>query len=129
MRRFNNSNGLTKRFNSHLHNILVDGFPATEAWLRRNKCVDANQRHAKAITIINAYMEFLDWNVENEFPETMAMDKDRMVALAARALRIGICASVLAVGANVPVIGQQAANKKSLKEQIDILLLNVKDNK
>lgn len=108
---------------------MADGFPDTESWLDRNKCVDSNNRHAKAITLINAYMEFLDWNPENEFPEIVAMDKERILALAARALRLCICASTIAIASSVPIIGQQAPNRTALSHQIDVLLQNVNNDK
>lgn len=97
--------------------------------MNRNKCVDSNDRHAKAITLINAYMEFLDWNPENEFPEIIAMDQERISALAARALRLCICASTVAIASSVPIIGQQAANRTALSHQIDVLLQSVNNNK
>lgn len=108
---------------------ISGGFPATESWLSRNKCVDTNDRHAKAITLINAYMEFLDWNPENEFPEIIAMDQERILALASKALRLCICASTIAIASSVPVIGQQAANRTALSQQIDVLLQTINNNK
>lgn len=105
------------------------GFPDTEAWLKRNKYADGADRNAKAITLINAYMEFMDWDSEKEYPETMAMDKDRMMAISGRALRVCISASVLAIASSFPIIGEQTANRKSLREQIDVLLQNVNNNK
>lgn len=105
------------------------GFPATEKWLRRNLCIDSNERHAKAITLINAYMEFLEWNPENEYPETMSMDEERMRALAGRALRLCCIASVVAIASSVPVIGQQTPNRLGLLKQVEILLENVTNEK
>lgn len=74
-------------------------------------------------------MEFLDWNPENEFPEIIAMDRERILALAARALRLCISASTIAIASNVPVIGQQAANRSALSQQINVLLQSVNNNK
>lgn len=105
------------------------GFPATEAWLLRNKCIDSNERHAKAITLINAYMEFLEWNPQNEFPEIMSMDQERMQELAGRAIRMCCIASVVAIVSSVPVIGQQTANRLDLLKQVTILLENVSNDK
>lgn len=105
------------------------GFPATEAWLLRNKCIDNNERHAKAITLINAYMEFLDWNSENEYPEIMSMDRERLQELAGRALRLCCIASAVAIASSVPVIGQQTANRLALLNQVKILLENVSSDK
>lgn len=91
--------------------------------------MDANERHAKAITLINAYMEFLDWNQENEYPEIMSMDRERMQELAGRANRLCCVASVVAIASSVPIIGQQTANRLGLLEQVQILMENVRDNK
>lgn len=74
-------------------------------------------------------MEFFDWDSEKEYPEIMTMDKERMSAIVGRALRVCVSASVLAIASSAPIIGQQTANRKSLREQIDILLQNVNDNK
>lgn len=105
------------------------GFPITEKWIERNRCGDGAERHAKAITIINAYMEFLDWDSENEFPELILMDQDRILTLAGRALRLSVCASTLAIASSFPIIGQQTANRIELCKHIEILLQNVNDNK
>lgn len=91
--------------------------------------MDSNERHAKAITLINAYMEFLDWNSENPYPETMSMDEERMRELAGRAIRLCCIASVVAIASSVPVIGQQTANRLDLLKQVQILLEHVQDNK
>lgn len=112
-----------------LSSIYTGGFPATDAWLLRNKCTDSNERHAKAITLINAYMEFLDWNTENEYPEIMSMDKERLQELAGRALKLCCIASVVAIASSVPIIGQQTANRIALHEQVAILLENVLNDK
>lgn len=109
--------------------MLSGGFPATENWLRRNKCVDSNDRHAKAITLINAYMEFLEWNPENEYPEIVSMDQQRIQALAGKALRTCCIASIVAIASSVPIIGQQTANRLGLLKQVDILMENVTSDK
>lgn len=75
--------------------------------------------------MINAYLEFLDWNPANEYPELMAMDQDRILALASRALRLCVCASTLAIASSVPIIGQHSSNRTELSKQIEILLQNV----
>lgn len=109
--------------------IVIGGFPATESWLKRNQCIDTNDRHAKAITLINAYMEFLDWNSENDLPEIIAMDQERIQAVAARALRLCVCASTMAIASSVPIIGQITDNRIALSHQIEILLQTINNNK
>lgn len=106
-----------------------DGFPATEKWLKRNLFNDSNDRNAKAVTILNAYLEFLDWNPENDYPETISMDIERIQGLAGRALRLCICASAVAIASSVAVVGQQTANRKALTQEIEVLLQNVNTDK
>lgn len=74
-------------------------------------------------------MEFLDWNTENEYPEIMSMDKERLQELAGRALKLCCIASVVAIASSVPIIGQQTANRIALLEQVAILLENVLNDK
>lgn len=108
----------------------LGGFPATEAWLLRNKCPNSNdESHARAITLNNAYMEFLDWNPENEYPETMSMDQQRMQELAARAFRLCCIASVIAIASSVPIIEQQKNIRLELVKQISVLFENVSSDK
>lgn len=91
--------------------------------------MDVNERHAKAITLINAYMEFLEWNSENQYPEIMSMDEERMHTLAGRAIRVCCIASIVAIASSVPVIGQQTPNRLALLKQVEILLENVTNDK
>lgn len=74
-------------------------------------------------------MEFLDWNSENEYPEIMSMDRERLQELAGRALRLCCIASAVAIASSVPVIGQQTANRLALLNQVKILLENVSSDK
>lgn len=74
-------------------------------------------------------MEFLEWNSDNEYPEIMSMDRERMQELAGRAVRLCCIASVVAIASSVPVIGQQTANRIALLKQVQILLENVSSDK
>lgn len=74
-------------------------------------------------------MEFLDWNPENEYPEIMSMDQERIQELADRARRLCCIASVVAIASSVPVVGQQTANRLALLDQVKILLENVSSDK
>lgn len=77
----------------------------------------------------NAYLEFLNWNSENEFPELIAMDQERILTLAGRSLKLCVCASAVAIACSVPVIGQQSTNRIELSKQIDIILQNINNEK
>lgn len=127
-----------QKFKEYLE-YYKDGFPATEAWLKRN-LPTAPQTDASSSTpispdkkakdiIFNAYMELLCWKADNAFPEFFSMDHDRIVALQGRALRICACASSLAIVSGLPIIAQAADVKKNLAKEIEILLQNVNSDR
>ncbi|CRK91264.1 CLUMA_CG004944, isoform A [Clunio marinus] len=130
-----------QKFKEYLE-YYKEGFPATEAWLKRNiQAVEqpnssassssipiSPDRKAKDI-IFNAYMELLCWKSENEFPEFFSMDHDRIVALQGRALRVCACASSFAIVSGLPVIAQSADVRKNLAMEIEILLQNINTDK
>ncbi|KAL7031822.1 hypothetical protein ACKWTF_007142 [Chironomus riparius] len=130
-----------QKFKEYLE-FYKDGFPATEKWLKRNipevneteqststQTNDINPDKKIKEVIFNAYMELLAWNKENEFPEFFSMDRERLVALQGRALRVCSCASALAIVSGLPAISQSADIKKSLAKEIEILLQNVNTEK
>jgi len=130
-----------QKFKEYLE-FYKDGFPATENWLKRNipesseaeqssstQTNDINPDKKIKDVIFNAYMELLSWNKENEFPEFFSMDRERLVALQGRALRVCACASALAIVSGLPAISQSADVKKSLSKEIEILLQNVNTEK
>ncbi|KAL1389164.1 hypothetical protein pipiens_012589, partial [Culex pipiens pipiens] len=122
--------------------LYKDGFPETEKWLKRNKMPEAaaaggsgtvegatDQRRAKD-TIFNAYLELIDWNTENEFPEMLEMDRDRVIGLQGRASRLCTCAATLAITcAAVPLIAQSGELRKSLAAELIILVQNCNNTK
>lgn len=103
---------------------MTGGFPATSAWLSRNKCSDSSDRQAKAAAMINAYMEFLDWNPKHKYPEIMSMDQERMHELAAQALRLSCIASLMAIVSSFPII-QQTSDRQELLKHVTILFDDV----
>lgn len=74
-------------------------------------------------------MEFLEWKPENEYPEIISMDQQRIQALAGQALRTCYIASIVAIASSVPIIGQQTANRLALLKQVEILMENVTSDK
>lgn len=111
-------------------NVYTHGFPATECWLNRHKPADTTAiRNWIDATIINSYIELLDYNQDNEFPETIAMDKERVDKLAGESLRLCICASALFIASSLPIIGHNTEHKHTVKQQISILLQNVTNDK
>ncbi|EAT47425.1 AAEL001446-PA, partial [Aedes aegypti] len=104
--------------------LYKDGFPETEKWLKRN------QSKSSKDTIFNAYLELIDWNTENEFPEMLEMDRDRVIGLQGRASRLCTCASTLAITcAAIPSIAQAADVRKNLAKELGILLQNCNNTK
>lgn len=88
-----------------------------------------NQTDSKWVekSIINAYAELLD--TFHEFPETVDMDKTRIIALAEQSLRLCITASALIITSALPVIGGNTANRLTVKKEVSILLEGVKNEK
>lgn len=122
-----------KKFKEYLE--VVEQLPATEAWLKRNHNVVTPATEAASAqpqskdTIFKAYLELIDWNPENEFPEIMSMDKDRVRGLQSRALRLTTAACCMAFVSGIPTIGQNAEIRKKLAAHLTILLQNVETNK
>ncbi|XP_062537087.1 T-complex protein 11-like protein 1 isoform X2 [Armigeres subalbatus] len=127
--------------------LYKDGFPETQKWLKRNQIAantaqgeqtttgssatasDTQNRRSKD-TIFNAYLELIDWDTENEFPEMLEMDRDRVIGLQTRASRLCTCASTLAITcAAIPSIAQAADLRRNLAKELVILLQNCSSTK
>lgn len=123
-----------KKFQEYIK-IYTDGFPETEKWLKRNKENVIEQTEnlpmEQKITkiIVNAFTEIVDWNKENKFPEMLDMDKDRLITLQSRALRLCVCASTLAVVSGIPIISQNTENRKEFIKQIGVLVQSITEEK
>ncbi|XP_069682529.1 T-complex protein 11-like protein 1 isoform X2 [Periplaneta americana] len=115
--------------------IQTDGLQYTRRWLvehvmnfRKNGEVfnveDANAIRSLTTNVLGeAYLELLDWNNRNPYPETLVMDQGRFTELGRRCLRLHITGSVLLVTASTvqPLYGI-AAFKEKLKEHIKVLM-------
>lgn len=125
-----------QKFKEYLE-YYKEGFPITESWLKRHlpRADDpsavsaatsiASDTKAKE-TIFKAYIDLLSWNLaESDFPEFFAMDRDRLVLMQTRVLRISVAASVVAIASGFPIISQNAESKKTLAQEITILLNSV----
>lgn len=115
-----------KKFKEYLD--LVEVLPATEGWLKRNRLDNGGQDPQRVIkdTIFNSYLELIDWNPENTFPEIISMDRDRIFGLQSRSLRLCAAASVMAIVAGLPLISEF---RKQLAKQVEIILQNVTNTK
>jgi hypothetical protein len=116
--------------------LYKDGFPNTEAWLKRNKLPAADgpssstttdeQRVSKG-TIFHAFLELLDYDEAHEYPEMFEMDRERIMTLQVRAARLCTCASVMAITcAAVPSVPE---TRKKLSKDLMILLQNCNTKK
>lgn len=76
---------------------------------------------------MNAYLELTDWNSENEFPEMLAMDKDRIETLQKRINRLNACTTVLALASGVPTFAQNPNMKSAFAREVEILLQEVQN--
>lgn len=107
--------------------LYIVGFPDTERWLLRHKPADTSDAKWVEVAIVNAFGELL--NTDQPFPETVDMDRERIIALGERSLRLCITASVLIITSALPVIGGNAANRQTVKREVAILLEEVKNEK
>lgn len=124
-----------KRFREYL-DVYTGSFPATEAWLLRHRqqpqlpqpgaddaAVPLGSVASAESAILAAYVELLQLNRDGRtFPETVAMDRERIEALAVRALRLCINAAVLVLCASLPAIAGHAAYRAQIKKQCAVLL-------
>ncbi|XP_055709434.1 T-complex protein 11-like protein 1 isoform X2 [Phlebotomus papatasi] len=119
------------KFKEYLKHYTA-GFPATESWLKRHFAAAAPSDGETVTspvksTVMNAYLELTDWNIENEFPEMLAMDKDRIETLQKRINRLNACTTVLALASGVPLFAQNPNMKSAFAREVEILLQEVQN--
>ncbi|GAB0096776.1 T-complex protein 11-like protein 1 [Sergentomyia squamirostris] len=117
-----------QKFREYLK-TYTGGFPATEAWLTRNMNQNLPSADTSQVkhTIVNAYLELLDWNSENEFPELVLMDRERIEKLQKDVLHLCGCTTILALASGVPTFSQNPNMKGSFAKEVKILLEDVQD--
>lgn len=71
----------------------------------------------------------MDWPENEEFPEVLSIDKERILKLCQRAKRLCLSASLIAICSAVPIISQRSENRIKLAKQIEILLQSVTNQK
>lgn len=102
------------------------GFPNTENWLQRNRLLDSNGvEPTPEQTIWNAYLELMDWPENSEFPEVLAIDKERIMKLSWRAKRLCVSAAFISICTAIPIISERSENRIEMASQIFVLLQNV----
>ncbi|CAK1542558.1 unnamed protein product [Leptosia nina] len=116
--------------------VSEDGLQHTREWLQRHidrtglstPVSDPNIiRNVTAQTLARAYLELLEWDDSNNYPETLTLDKPRFVELGMQVYRLICVASLLLVS---PSCGNDpnAQHKQRLKEKIDIIIDNASNN-
>lgn len=80
-------------------------------------------------TLTNAYLELIDWNEANEFPELLEMDAKRFNELQSRALRLCICVATMAIASGVPTFAQNPNVKRKFSENLAIITDELKEEK
>jgi len=123
-----------KKFAEFL-NIQADGLQHTRTWLlqhlmnTRNDDVVCKEEGKNAVHNLTAsilgeaYLDLLEWDDVNPYPETLVMDQVRFTDLGKKFCHLVITGSVLlvTVSSALPLQGV-AAFKNNLKEHINILL-------
>ncbi|XP_046686370.1 T-complex protein 11-like protein 1 [Homalodisca vitripennis] len=105
--------------------VNPDGLEVTKQWLFRHVSPSTSLASADdwREVIAQAYLELLTWDDSNAFPETLVMDRSRLVELRNEVLRVTVAATVLLlVVSSVPQLQSNAAFKVSLKNHMLLLL-------
>ncbi|XP_064599145.1 T-complex protein 11-like protein 1 [Liolophura sinensis] len=111
-----------------------DGLQFTKLWLSRNlkKLQESSSSLGAAaassitpVTVLNeAYMELLNWDDKETFPETLLMDQNRFLELRDKTKRLTLISAVLLLTyhtVGTPIVGVQAL-KQTLQSRINVLL-------
>lgn len=130
-----------KKFAEFL-NIQADGLQHTRTWLLQHVMNASNDdvmfkeegknavQNVTASILGEAYLDLLEWDDVNPYPETLVMDQTRFTDLGHGFRRLVITGSVLLVTASSALPLQGVATfKNKLKEHINILLEDSYTNK
>uniref|UniRef100_A0A1B6KLL7 Uncharacterized protein n=1 Tax=Graphocephala atropunctata TaxID=36148 RepID=A0A1B6KLL7_9HEMI len=112
--------------------VNPDGLEITKQWLLRhvNPTTPLASMDDWREVIAQAYLELLTWDDANDFPETLVMDRTRLVELRSEVLRVTVAATVLLLGvSSVPSLQSNATFKVSLKNHLLLLLQDCHTNK
>ncbi|XP_072945317.1 T-complex protein 11-like protein 1 isoform X1 [Epargyreus clarus] len=116
--------------------LSEDGLQYTREWLKRH--IDKTGlslpvtdqivvRNVTAQTLAKAYLELLEWDDKNDYPETVSIDKPRFTDLGTQVYRLINVASIMLVS---PSSGNDpnATHKQQLKEKIFIIIDNASND-
>uniref|UniRef100_A0A0R3S0H3 T-complex protein 11-like protein 1 n=1 Tax=Elaeophora elaphi TaxID=1147741 RepID=A0A0R3S0H3_9BILA len=73
--------------------------------------------------ISNAYMELLEWNFQNAYPETLKIDRLRLETIATKCVQLIVCTSCVLVSCNLA--GKDVAQVKDFKTDLknDVIVI------
>lgn len=120
-----------EKFKQYLK-VNPDGLDVTTDWLSRHitPTTPLTSMDDKRAVIAQAYLELLTWNDENEFPETLMMDKVRFLKLRSEFMSLTITATVLLLMvSNVPQLQGNSQFKADLKKHLTLLLAEAATDK
>nr|CAG4643909.1 EOG090X04Z9 [Lepidurus arcticus] len=114
-----------EKFEQYLK-VTPDGLHNTKLWLARHVAQDK----APLKVLADAYLELLEWNPENPFPETLAVDELRFQDLQKKYFNLHILGSVLLVAFSTVATGLQQVTefRTQFKQHIEIILGDIYSN-
>ncbi|XP_044734759.1 T-complex protein 11-like protein 1 [Chrysoperla carnea] len=116
--------------------ITPDGLENTRAWLSRHftpPTEDYNTpdrmlkvKNLTTVILNKAYMELINWDGNNVFPETLSLDEERLYEIQQRISRLSIIGAILLISSTCsPVLQSDTVFKEESKKQISEILQHV----
>lgn len=105
----------------------IETLTNTKKWLKRH--LENTPNGSDKDIILSAYLELFEWNLEEEFPETVLMDSVRHRDLGRRLQQLIISGTVLLVTlcrAGRPALQQSTSFKEKLLQDVGVLLQGVR---
>nr|CAG4651774.1 EOG090X04Z9 [Triops cancriformis] len=114
-----------EKFEQYLK-VTPDGLRNTKAWLARHVAPDKSN----AKVLADAYLELLEWNSENLYPETVAVDELRFKDLQKKCFNLQMLGSVLLVAFSTAAASLQSITefRTQFKQHIEVVLGELHSN-
>lgn len=119
-----------KKFADYL-SVQPDGLEHTREWLLRHFDKNASGpdrttqvRNATTRALAEAYIELMEWDDNNEYPETLLIDETRIRDLQERINKLIIIGTIMLVTASTvgPNLQGMSSFKETLKQHLTVLL-------
>ncbi|VIO93537.1 T-complex protein 11 containing protein [Brugia malayi] len=98
---------------------------STDAPSAKKSFEDLNNSEVNGI-VSSAYMELLEWDCQNAYPETLKIDRLRLESIATKYLQLIICTSCVLVSCNLA--GKDVAQIKDFKTNLKNDVIVITDN-